>query len=366
MTKASLDSQTRIPEVSFNHNSIPFPAQFQSFISLEKARSYTNVSCERCQILIEFSFSLTIIVAIALPIFALCLVFLIEPWFRISNPKRARRYLSYIFHPPSVFPLKSAEAILAPDEKRAYLKTQFLKRLGLFYLLLALFLISSFWAEFYYILGDLTQPITQGGTDLTRVWTSVQINDPFYGGWKGSLPWYGIFLLPALEANTFHEPWNWRFFTTAISVNPEFFGDSFARMLVAALAIGAIFLLPLLLKTLRRAFVPSLFFYMTGMLIITKSFFACLGQSLRILIGGESITYGLITVTSATDHLSSYAMMAIGVCLPIVVVMFLIFLKLGQKLWTVHYDNSSGTMKWFLISVTMAFWGNLLFSVVVI
>jgi hypothetical protein len=316
--------------------------------------------------LLEFSFSLTIIVAFALPIIALCLIFLVQPWFRVSSPKGARKYLSYIFHAPSVFPLKSAEAVLAPEEKRAYLKTQLLTRLGLFYLLLALFLISSFWAEFYYILGDLTQPITQGGTDLTRIWTSVQINDPFYGGWKGFLPWYGIFVFPALEANTFHEPWNWRFFTTAISTNPEFFGDSFARMLVATLVIGAIFLLPLLLKTVRGAFVPSLFFYLTGMLIIAKSSFACLGESLRILIGGESITYGLITVTSATGDLSSYMMMAIGVCVPIIVAMFLIFLKSGQKLWAVHYDDSSGTMRWFLISVTMAFWGSLLFSVVVI
>jgi hypothetical protein len=125
------------------------------------------------------------------------------------------------------------------------------------------------------------------------------------------------------------------------------------------------FFAPLILKSIRKSLVPSLFFVNTGVLIMTKSVFACFGQSLR-LIFGETITYGLITITSTTGQLLPNLQFAILVCSVFIIVMYLAAIVIGRKLWRVHYPDDKRLMKWFLYSFSIIYWLSLICNVVMI
>jgi len=316
--------------------------------------------------LIELGVQLAIITAIALPIIATCLVILVEPSLRKNHNQRFRRYLSYLFLAPSIAPLEDQNiAQLNPEEQKSHVRNQLLVRLGFIYLFVFLFIVGNLIAQFYLVADDLLQPVSQGGTDLVRTWSSIAIYGPFVGGWKGSLPWYGVFLLPPLEGNTFHEPWKWISFTQAVSVNSSIFGETYSVLLITTVLTSTMFLVPLILKSVRKSLVPSLFFYTTGILIMTKSVFSCLGQSLRLMFG-ETITYGIITINSSTGQLSSYLTFAAFVSSMFIIVMFLIAIALGRKLWRVHYQDNEISLKWFIFAISVVYWLSLAFNVVII
>ena len=318
------------------------------------------------KILIELEYQIAIVTAIALPIVATCLAVLLEPSLKTRQPQGLRKYLSYLFLAPNIAPLQDQNVgQLNPEEQKSHVRNQLLVRLGFIYLFAFLFIISNLIAQFYLVADDLLQPISQSGTDLVRTWTSIAIYGPFTGGWKGSLPWYGVFLLPPLEGSTFHEPWKWISFTQAVSDNSGFFGEKYSLLLIATVLTSTMFLVPLIFKSVRKSLVPSLFFYTTGILIMTKSVFSCLGQSLRLMFG-ETITYGIITIDSATGQLSSFLALAIIVSSIFIIGMFLITVGLGRKIWHVHYPDNAKSMKWFICAISVVYWLSLAFNVVII
>ncbi len=317
-------------------------------------------------ILIELGVQQAIITAIALPIMATFLIILLEPSLRKNQSPGLKKYLSFLFLAPDIAPLEDQYiAQLNPVVRKHHVKNQLLVRLGFIYLFIVLFIVSNLIAQFYFVIDDLLQPVSQGGTDLVRTWSSIAIYGPFIGGWEGSLPWYGVFLLPPLEGNTFHETWKWISFTQAISSNSEILGSTFSFLLITSALTSAMFLVPLALKSVRKSLVPSLFFYTTSILIMTKSLFSCLGQSLRLMFG-ETITYGLITIDSSTGQLASFLAVAVFVSSILIIVMFLIAIALGRKLWRVHYPNNDTSMKWFICAISVVYWLSLAFNVVII
>lgn len=60
---------------------------------------------------------------------------------------------------------------------------------------------------------------------------------------------------------------------------------------------GLLILVPLLFRAIRKSFLPSMFFFFTGMLTLTRGMLTCLSQALKLEFGSDSITYGVQTIT---------------------------------------------------------------------
>lgn len=316
--------------------------------------------------MIELGVQFAIIIAIALPIITTCMVIVLEPSLRMSQPEGLRKYLSYLFFAPEIAPLENQNiAQLTPEGKKSHLKNQLLIRLGFIYLFVAIFIISNVLAQFYLVANDLLQPVTQSGTDLVRTWESITIYGPFVGGWKGALPWYESFVLPPPTGATFHETWKWIIFTQGISDNQGFLGEIYSILLITTSLTSMMFFIPLAVKSIRKSLVPSLFFYFTGVLIMTKSLFAFLGQSLRLVIG-DTITFGLYTVSSTSGYLPSMLMTGIIISSALIILTLFISIALGRKIWHVHYPDNKLSEKWFLYAVSLMFLLSLVCNVVMI
>ncbi len=314
----------------------------------------------------EFNSLQVLILAVLLPLVSTCLVIIAEPRLKQQKSEGIRKYLSFLITPPDMKPLEmNTDTNVNQIEKRDHFKSQLLIRIGYVYLIIVLFITCNWIAEFYYVAGDLLETMGQTGTDLTRTWSSIIIYSPFEGGWLGFLPWYGNLPSPPLYVDIFHEPWNWRFFTSAIVDNPNFFTSTFQHMLISSLITGIIFLFPLILKSVRKSIVPTLFFLTSGMLIMTKSVFAGFGQAFRLFYGGETITYGIRNVTIAIEQLQYYVWNSMIVNMVLIIGMFGFFFLLSYKLSKNYYPENHKLRKWFIVSITAIFWISFAFNVVI-
>jgi hypothetical protein len=300
------------------------------------------------------------VIALALPVIALCLFVLIIPWLRNGTGSRIRRYLSYLVNPPRIGSLKVESSETDVGKKETALWREIKVRLFFVYVGIALFLISFVIGEFYEVFMDTLLPVTQGSTGEVRTVTSVVFQNPFTAGWIGAMPWYGG--LPAPSAlGTFHETWSWIFITASYTDNPVFLESVITILLVISFIAGLAFLAPLGIKTIRRSFVSSMFFLMTGVTIFTKAAFGCFAQAWTLLFGNASITYGIRT---ATGDMIPNLIDAISFGFPIILAMFTLFVVLGNKLWKMHYDDSE-SRTWFLVYVTMSYWLGLALTILV-
>ena len=214
------------------------------------------------------------IIAIALPIVAVCLFSLIIPTLRNGSGGKLRRYLSYLVSPPII----GSNNSVSPEDDREQEHVSFWRedkvRLFFYYLGIVLFLISFIIGEFYEVMFDLSLPVNQGSTGELRTATSVIFQSPFSAGWIGALPWSGQI--------TYHETWNWIFFTAPLSDNPNFFGTISKAMLLISIGVGLVFLAPLAIKTIRLSFLPSMFIFMTEMTIFSKVATGNLAETLEL------------------------------------------------------------------------------------
>ena len=302
--------------------------------------------------MLEVGADLVTIIALALPLIAICLCILIIPSLRKSTGSKIRRYLSYLITPPQIGSLKTDE----PETLWRQIKV----RLFFVYIGIAIFLISFMIGEFYQVILDIILPVTQGSTGATRVVSSVVFQSPFSAGWVGSLPWYGAFPLPGL-IDTYHEPWRWIFATAAFTDNPNFMDSMVTVMLLFSAIAGFVYLLPLASKTIRRSFLPSMFFFMTGMMVFTKSAIDAFAQACALAFLNAQIRFGLLVITG--DMIPNL-IQGILVSIPIILVMFGIFSLIGWKLWKVHYSDSR-SRKWFILFISLSFWVGLVLTIFV-
>lgn len=291
---------------------------------------------------LEFTYDQAIIIAIALPIIALGLFILTIPWLRNGTGSKLRRYLSYLVSPPQL-DTNRKEAPESETEERSNLWREDKVKLFFFYLGVVLFLVSFMIGEFYEVMFDLMLPVNQGSTGEFRTITSVIFQSPFNAGWTGALPWTGF--------ATYHETWNWIFFTAAITDNPEFLGIVIVILLLISIGGGLAFLAPLAIKSIRHSFLPSMFFFTTGMTIFTKVVAGYFAEAFAMVLLNVQLQYmsGVVTadmIPELVGLLTSGFLFMLG--------MFVLFIVLGRKLWRVYYTDSK-SKTWFMVYITLTF-----------
>lgn len=311
--------------------------------------------------IVEITSFHAIVLALALPILLLSAFVLLYPSLKKGAGSRFRRYLSYTIKAPSIGPL-NPEKEGSSDGYKEYLKRQLKVRLYLVYIGVGLFILSSFVAEFYHVMSDLSMNVSQGSTGIARTWSSVAFLNPFDAGWVGSLPWYGAIPLPPAYAPIYHDPWSWAFFTDTITDNPIFFESRVQVMLLLTIIIGFVFLLPLGVRTVRESFVPSLFYFTTSMLIMSRAIFGLFAQGLSLGLGG-SIQYGIMVVTGI-NFPGLDLLQLVAVIMPIILALFAVFLFIGRRLWQIHYPDDRQSRRWFTLYVSISYWLSLLLMMV--
>ncbi len=304
-----------------------------------------------------------IVLALALPILLLSVFVLLYPSLKNGSGSRIRRYLSYAINAPRIGPL-NPERGESSEGYRECLKRELKVRLYLAYIGIALFILSSFVAEFYHVMSDLSMPVVQGSTGIARSWSSVAFLNPFDAGWVGSLPWYGAIPLPPAYAPIYHDPWSWTYFTDSFTDNPVFFESVVLSMLGMTFIVGVVFLLPLGLRTVRNAFLPSLFYFTTSMLTMSRAIFGVFAQGLSLEIGG-SVQYGIMVV-SGIDFPGLDLLQLVAVAMPIILTLFVVFLFIGRRIWQIHYPGKHQSRRWFTLCITVSYWLSLLLMMVVV
>ncbi len=151
--------------------------------------------------LIIFDVNQATIIAIALPIIAICLFILINQSIKKESSSKLRKYLSYLVKPPRIGSLKSQDDNV--KGRSASIWREIKVRLYFVYLAIALFLVSFMISEFYQVMFDLSFPVDQGSTGDIRTVTSVVFMSPFEAGWIGAFPCYGQLPAPA-GLGTYH------------------------------------------------------------------------------------------------------------------------------------------------------------------
>ena len=266
-------------------------------------------------------------------------------------------------------PLEPLRTELSEDYSLSQMKNKFKNQLSYRLLFIyggiLLFLLGNLFGEFYFLLVDVSLPVTQGSTGESRIWSSIVLNSPFSGGWMGFLPWYGNIPVPLNYLDTFHTTWSWILFTATFTDNPAFLDTVVWVVLSGTILSGVLFLSPLLLSAIRKSFIPSMFFFTTGMLISMKGIFSCFSQAFKLEFASGSITYGIHTFTknsfnNVTDLLMSFLLPLFSIML----VFFVFFALLGHKIWNQHYPNHQFSHYWFLLFITISFWGSLVIMMI--
>ncbi len=284
----------------------------------------------------------------AIPIVAICLFILINQSIKKGSSSKLRRYLSYLVKPPRIGSLKSQDDNL--EGRSASLWREIKVRLYFVYLAIALFLVGFIISEFYQVMFDLSFPVTQGSTGAIRTVTSVVLMNPFEAGWIGAMPWYGQLPAPA-GLGTYHTSWSWIFITAAFTDNPDFLNTMVMAMLSISIIVGLVLLAPLASKRIRHSFLPSMFFFLTGMTVFTKTAVSCFAQAMALALGSQ-IQYSIMIVSG--DMIPNL-IQGIAFGFPIVLAMYCLFGVISWKLWQVHYTDSR-SRKWFLVFITLIYW----------
>jgi hypothetical protein len=311
--------------------------------------------------LLELSVLQATILAIALPIIALCVFIIVIPWLRNGSGSKLRRYLSYLVNPPRIGSFNSAGIEEDPDRNYSAFWREIKVRLFFVYLAIGIFLVSFMISEFYEVMFDLSLPVTQGSTGEIRTVTSVVFQSPFTAGWIGAMPWYGRLPAPS-SLGTYHETWSWVFITTVYTDNPYFLQTMLTAMLTISFIVGLVFLAPLAFKTIRHSFLPSIFFFMTGMSIFTKTAIGCFAQALALAFRDASIQYGIRTVTG---EMIPNLIEGIAVSIPIILGLFALFTMLGWKLWKAHYADIE-SRSWFIVYIALSYWIGLALTILIV
>ncbi|UCE09305.1 MAG: hypothetical protein JSW61_10035 [Candidatus Thorarchaeota archaeon] len=227
-------------------------------------------------------------------------------------------------------------------------------KLKLAYLSIIVFLSSNLIGAFYYIMADVAIPITQGSNGLARTISIVILQTPFHGGWIGTLPWYGGFPLPLGGIDLFHEPWSWILFTSVIGDNPDLFSEIGSELVLYTLIVGIVFLIPLLIKPIRKSFAPSMFLLTTSMVVSTRAILGCLALVLKIGYFGGTLQFGTFVLDGS--QMTGAVPAIIGAIVPWALGIFAGYLCLGFLLSRTHFREQRRSQYWLLAYVAIAYW----------
>ncbi|MHA1959020.1 MAG: hypothetical protein ACW99U_02235 [Candidatus Thorarchaeota archaeon] len=313
--------------------------------------------------LVELSAQQSIYISIILPLIPVLIAILGWIWIRRNPDSRILGKLSFLGRAQGTIEQKKEGDSLSSESEKLQLKNQLLTTLAFVYIAIALFLISNVIAEFYVVVGDISFNITQGTTDFARTVTSVEILNPFYGGWIGSFPWYGSFELPPTNSEVFHNTWNWVFFTAARTDNANFFGGMIEDMFYRVLPFGILFLLPLAIRSIRESAVPSFFQLITSMTITSRVTFGVFAQAWNLHFGGTTLQYGIAVVNG---EMLPVLTTVLGYAVVFIVGIYIVYVVLAVGLWRVHYPQKERSKVSYILLVSAYYWLSLIFSVVML
>ncbi len=309
-------------------------------------------------VLIAIPLYVAILLVFLIPATAIFIALLLPILKRRLKSPRLLWLLDRLMHPPSFWSPPNATTAQDQHTSPSNGHPSFFSCLAVLYLYIVLFILGNTFGVFYSVTADISRSVTQGGTGLPRIVNGILFQDPFHAGWTGDLPWYGVLPLPLKGMNTYHETWEWIFFVGYFA-GEDFFLSMVQNIIGLTFIAGVTFLLPLLIRNIRKSFVPSLFFFLVGMTIATRALFGCFAQALKLGYFGDTLQYGLLQVSGADIPLDVLNIV-IFTLLPFVGLMFVLFPILGYVLWKQHYPGNRRSAAWFAVSVLILCCLNLL------
>ena len=281
-----------------------------------------------------------------------------------TSSSRWKRWLYVISQPIQLRSLSDETIQELPETDRpSYIKRELVLRLFAVYLVIGVFLLANILGTYYHIMADVLNDVHQGSTGLLRTWSAVVLTTPFSGGWLGTFPWYGYGLWPPSNLDVYHEPWSWVYHTAALAGDPSFFPGMADELLVIPIIVGVILLLPLARRSVRTAFLPSILHLHISLLVLVGGLFNCFAQAFRLAVLGETLVFGLYEV-SASD-LNGLPSLMISLILPILFVIFLLFLGISYKLGKGYYPESKRARMLFILNTTILYWLSLVLAIIV-
>ncbi|MHA1907460.1 MAG: hypothetical protein ACW98Y_09220 [Candidatus Thorarchaeota archaeon] len=282
-----------------------------------------------------------------------------------DSASRFRKWLHTVRRPLGFKSLSNEDIQQVAEEKRSqYVTREVLYRLVAVYLIIGVFLLSNIIGSFYHVIADVVQDIGNAGASEIRTWSAIVFATPFSGGWSGTFPWYGYGLWPLPYPETYHEPWNWVFHTTAlVTGNPNFFQNIAVDLILIPVIFGIILLIPLVRRSVREAFLPSLLHLHVSMLLFASTLFNCFAEAFKLAILASPITIGQYQ-TSAED-LNGLPLQILVTLLPVLIVVFLVYLGISYKLAQTHYGDSTKGMWLFVANTSVLYWLSLVLAILV-
>ncbi|MCK5239584.1 MAG: hypothetical protein KAR33_08565 [Candidatus Thorarchaeota archaeon] len=290
--------------------------------------------------LFEIPLHITTTLVLAIPIVSIVFILTLTLLRGRTESSRLNWFIEKIVTPPTLkIEVNQTSEEPSPTEPNSISKRSVLTILVFVYLGIILFVIGNMTGVFYTVMADVTEAVSQGSTDLSRTISGIAFLDPFNAGWTGSLPWYGYLPLPLSEVDTYHDTWEWIYFTGVLWNNPDFFNNMLNEVIVFNFFMGLVFLLPLLYGPIRRSFLPSLYLFTTGMFVASTALLRCFAQVLTLGYMGGTIQYGLLDLSLANVDPEAVPII-VSALAPYVLLFAVIFPLLGYKMWRGLYPDN--------------------------
>jgi hypothetical protein len=284
--------------------------------------------------------SLAIILAFLIPISFYLIIVLIVYSRRCEFKNRFGRIAKILSNPTFINTAEESDSIQE--------KTAISSSLILFFVGIIVFVIANILATFYLTLIDVIQVITVDNEGVAGSVSFISLEDPFHGTWWGSLPWYGSYPMPLLGNDVPHETWEWILFVGVAWHNFTFLDYRILDISTNLMIMSLFFLLPLLLKPVRKSFIPSILLFGSGTLIAVRGFFGLFIKGISVLYFGVTLDMGHASY-GLPDMVAEVFTNVVMSSLLIILVGLLMFSVLGTKFWKSHFKERGLSTKWFAL-----------------
>ena len=308
-------------------------------------------------ILFKLALSHSITLALLIPLLSVTMTVFLYIGAQRNESCRFGRVARFLTCPIQLMPLRF-DGFPPYQDMKMHLRRQLINRYLLFLLLLILFFVGNVIATFYHVLSDYAINVIDPEF-VSSTWIQIIIESPFNGGWYGTLPWYGDRFLPPEGAIVYHETWSWIYFSAGITDDCSFFIGATNIVLIVSILFGGVFLIPLVSRSIRKSFSQSLFFLITGMLVLTRGIFGCFSQAVQLEYGSSILRYGIRLVFPGQLGVTTEAAI-IHTLLPLIVFLSIAFMFVGGKLWKTHYPNHGKLHLLFVLYIALTYWISLI------
>ena len=222
------------------------------------------------------------------------------------------------------------------------------RSLILFFVGTVVFILANILAIFYLTLIDVIQVITVDNEGVAGSVSFILLEDPFHGGWLGSLPWYGAYPMPLLGHEVPHETWEWILFVGVAWNNLVFLEGRIIEIGINLMIISLFFLVPLLLRPVRESFIPSILLFVSGTLIALRGFFGLFIKAISVVYFGAMLEMGHMSYGLLEMGAESFIQIIVT-SLSLILMGLVLFTVLGIRFWKSHFKDTGISTKWFAL-----------------